>query len=148
MKKKAFTLVELLIVIVIIGILATLVTLALSSATRKAKDSKAKTAVEQVQKAVLAVMAADTATPIPDTCANGGWADVSGSCSSALGEFSVMPVGADGSAARISTPSDRSGDTYVIAAKGTNGKCWYVTQTLSGLTGSAAAGTAAAGTCW
>lgn len=46
--KKAFTLIEILIVIAIIGILATIISISLFGARDKARDSKRKTEVSQI----------------------------------------------------------------------------------------------------
>lgn len=146
MKRKAFTLVELLIVVVIIGILATLVTLALGSATRNAKNAKAKTSIEQVQKAVLvALNSADGAT-LPAVCSTGGFVALnSGSaCLTAIealaGAFSSPPVDALNTAIYMNTPVGGAGTTYVISgdtasSTASNKTCWYVTASSNaGLT--------------
>jgi len=52
--KKAFTLIELLIVITIIGILSGLIVLSLNGATASANDAKAKAGVDSMRKTILA----------------------------------------------------------------------------------------------
>lgn len=53
MNKKAFTLIELLIVVVIIGILATLIVINYNGARERAKISKAKQDIAQLREAAL-----------------------------------------------------------------------------------------------
>ena len=52
MKKKGFTLVELLIVIAIIALLATLAIISFTTAQRKSRDAKRKEDISQIQKAL------------------------------------------------------------------------------------------------
>ena len=59
MKKKAFTLVELLIVVVIIGILATFVVLALGNATNRTRNARAKRSIEAARDSLQQYIAAN-----------------------------------------------------------------------------------------
>lgn len=139
MKKKAFTLVELLIVIVIIGILATLVTLALSTATNNAKNAKSKNAVATVQKAVIAKIAE---TADLTGCVNSTdptvWTTVGATCMSNLGGFSTAPQDAKTQPIKMRGAVD--GSTYWISGQtatssSTAPSCFYVNATSNaGLT--------------
>jgi len=132
MKKKAFTIVELLIVVVIIGILATIVTLALSRYSARAKDVKVKSAIEEVQKAVQ-ILAAEEGV-FPSGCKVSG----SGSVEIVSGSSSSVRCSSNRDLKITSAPKDAQGNpikmqyidenNYRISGESTeSGKCWYVT---------------------
>ncbi|OQA52630.1 MAG: Type II secretion system protein G precursor [candidate division WS2 bacterium ADurb.Bin280] len=135
MKKKAFTLVELLIVVVIIGILATIVTLALSSYSAKAKNVKAKTAIEEVQKAIQ-IMAADEDGFPADCVSSTRYIDIqqggasSGDSKCTSGDLKLISAPKDGKNNPIKLQYT-SETNYRISGKTADeaGKCWYVSAT-------------------
>lgn len=136
MKKRCFTLVELLIVIVIIGILATFVVLALSGTTKSAKDARAKTSVKTVRDSLMQYTAANY---------NAVLSDDFGSSTIEVKKTSNFndQLRAGGASALSTDPLDAKGNSvkvmftdygYRIEAKtaaydGSGNKtCWYVNQ--------------------
>lgn len=122
MKRKAFTLVELMIVVVIIGILATLVALALSSASSRAKNAKAIDSVKKVESALVIALAGGTATTDADwqTVTINTFKDESG-----VRILNSAPLSGDGTAVMMKLVDTTSGD-YIIRAKNAKGDaCWY-----------------------
>lgn len=122
MKRKAFTLVELMIVVVIIGILATLVALALSSASSRAKNAKAIDSVKKVESALTIALAGGTVTTSGSfqNVGLGTFKDESG-----INILNSVPQSADGTAVQLYLPSTATGN-YVIRAKSVKtGECWF-----------------------
>jgi len=137
MKKKSFTLAELLIVIVIIGILATFVVLALNNNAKTARDARAKKSLNTVRDSIIQYAAANypvifnssavfgnavvditTTAPINDKLRSGGAA-----------AFSTDPIDAKGNPIKAKF-SDYG---YLLEAKtsaysNTRKVCWYVIQ--------------------
>lgn len=64
MKRRAFTLVELLVVIAVLGILAAAAILALGGAQKKARDANRKTDVNQIRTALMTYGASKAVYPV------------------------------------------------------------------------------------
>lgn len=71
--KKAFTLIELLIVIAIIGILASVVLVSLVSAKNKTRDTKRMAEIKSIQAALEVYYMAMGQYPVSDFDGCGGW---------------------------------------------------------------------------
>jgi len=136
MKKKAFTLIELLIVVVIIGILATFVVVALGGASSKAKDSRAKNSVAAVRDAMEAYIASNE-TAVLTTDFGSEVVEVAGGSTTAFNKKLI----AGGSTAFTSSALDAKGNkvrfsaidagSYRIEGQSSGSKtgtllCWYV----------------------
>lgn len=67
MKRKGFTLLELLVVISIIGILVAMGTVSYSTAQKKGRDSKRKSDLKSIQNAMEECYSLDTAYPVTIT---------------------------------------------------------------------------------
>ncbi len=72
-KKKAFTLIELLIVVAIIGILASIVLVSISNARLKARDAKRLTHMQSVQSALEIYFLENDRYPTSDHDGCGSW---------------------------------------------------------------------------
>ncbi len=136
MRKKCFTLVELLIVIVIIGILATFVVLALNGTTKSAKDARAKTSIKTVRDSLMQYVAANYNAVLDDDFGTG---IIEVEKTSGFND----QLRAGGASALSTDPLDAKGNNvkvkftdygYRIEAKtasydGSGNKtCWYVNQ--------------------
>lgn len=143
MKKRAFTLVELLIVVVIIGILAAIVTLALSSYSNRAKDAATQSVIASIKKSIL-IMNADG--NVPADCSTGSVLEiVKGPASLSDGQCTAGDIGLSSTA---DDTKDGFGDpiklkyvspsSYRITGKvaGDNTKCWLASSTTDVKSGS------------
>jgi len=68
MKKKGFTLIEMLVVIAIIGLLATLILVNINRAAAKARDSRRLAEIKQIQNALAMYYVDHNAYPISGNC--------------------------------------------------------------------------------
>jgi prepilin-type N-terminal cleavage/methylation domain-containing protein len=136
MKKRAFTLVEMLIVVVIIGILATFVVLALSSATKKTRDARAKRSVETVRDAIEQYITAKDDSAALNSATHFGAATITVTKDSTF-NTTIKNGGGTGFS---SDPNDANGDPikvrfvangYFAEAKASSGYCWKVTRSSS-----------------
>lgn len=137
MKKKAFTLVELLIVVVIIGILATFVVLMLGSAAKKTRDARAKRSIEAVRDSVEQYIASTENYNLVSDFGNvalpavpGGDLDTKLKTSGATG-FSTDAEDSRGDPIKVRFTGK---ETYTITAVSThvNGRCWKITRDSDG----------------
>lgn len=141
MKKKAFTLVELLIVVVIMGILATFVVLMLGNATKKTRDARAKRSIESVRDAIEQYVAAneDVALNGPSTGNGFGAATITVSTGSSIDTklkaggatgFSSDPDDARSNPVKVKFTA--AGYTITGQSSNSNNKCWYVIKDDNG----------------
>jgi len=115
--KKAFTLIELLIVIAIIGILSGFIAISLNGALVAAKDTKRKADIDTLKKGLLYYKTLNDNYPIADC-------DVNASCTALYDALVPTYI--------ASLPTDPDGDYYSYVS--TNGSDFTVSSTLSNAT--------------
>lgn len=137
MKKKAFTLVELLIVVVIIGILATFVVLALSNATKKTRDARAKRSIESVRDAVEQYIAGTDGANLSSTF-SGTISDIKGQMNTDLKSggatgFTTQPVDYQGNSIKFRASGTESYEITAGSSRGNSGSnCWRYVKAADG----------------
>lgn len=138
MRKKAFTLVELLIVVVIIGILATFVVLMLGNAAKKTRDARAKRSIEAVRDGIEQYVAATETLDlkgdfgdVPLPAVPGGDLDVKLKANGATG-FSTDAQDSRGNPVKVRFTAK---EEYTITAVSTetHGRCWKLMKNVDGV---------------
>lgn len=113
MKKKGFTLVELMIVITVIAILATIAVVSFTRVQKQARDTKRKAEVKSLQTALQAYFTEKTTYPIVPA---GGIASavLTGLSPTYISSIPTAPKGSIGSNQEYIYISDNLGFTYAL----------------------------------